>query len=171
MKAIPGVLMIMSLLLCQGCRNIWGVQSTSQAGARAAGFRAEAASYRKDARDHALARKMTEREIEKCQARLDAMEKEKKKLEGLLQSITEERMVARHASPQELQGLDKSIEVYADKKRAVQATIDDDRILLRNLQTQLREQQRIHEGFIWLAEQKEKEAADIEQYALEMSQK
>ena len=170
MKAIPGVLMIMSLLLCQGCRNIWGVQGTTQAGDRAAGFRAEAASYRKDAREHALARKMTEAEVEKCQARLNAMEKEKKGLEERLQSITEKRMVARNASPQELQGLDRTIEVYADKKRAVQATIDDDRILLRTLQDQLCDQQRICEGFIWLAEQKEKEAAEIEQCALEMSQ-
>ena len=168
MRTLLAVMAVALLLAIPSCSSMSEIQNPRQARDQARALRSEAAALQRDARDYAALMKMTESALEKCRIQLDAALKQDKEAGERVLSLRADRATA---SEKEGQFMDRAIEVYEHKKQAAEARVEDAKVRLRTVQGQLDEQRELREAALWRAEQREKEAARLEEYAIQLSRK
>jgi hypothetical protein len=178
MRRVMGVLAIACLLLCSGCighmptagglkKASWDVEDPDQARERARILRAEAAGFTKDAREYEAVMRITREHLERHRMRIEALLKRQGELDERIDSIAEK---SARASKAERTALEDVRTQFTYTSKALGAQIDQEKIRVLTLQQQLRSQRRLHDAYLWSAEQREADADLLEQYAVELSE-
>ncbi len=154
-------------LCCSGCKFLSGGEELIMVGERVQALRAQAAGLRKDAADYALLVQRSEEQIKSHQIRLDALLQRRGALDKRIESLQARKETLPPAQAKEL---DVTLARYADEREALSARIDAETIQIRTLQQHAEEQRATYNAYLYRAQQSEREALQIEQYALEQAQ-
>ena len=169
MKRILAVAAVVCGLLCSACGNLefWSIRTVEQANERARMLRAEAGGHRKDAREYEILIDQKTLDIKTYQntvASLDA-----KRLE-MVERVESLRLEKQEATGEGALALEKVSLSYQDKVSALAAQIDNKKTHILTLEDQIFHWTMLRDACLTRATDKEKEAARLDQYALELSQ-
>ncbi len=166
MKRILALLAIVCLFCSYACRPVWDVRDPEQIRERAEVMRAEAAGFRKDAQDYKALVERSEQQLRGPRTRLEMLRESRKELDERVADLKSRK---RALPREEAKKLDITLSRYADKRAALSAKIDDERIRIRILKDQIREQGGIRSAHLKQARRKEREATRLDSYGRKLS--
>ena len=164
--ALTGMTCVLLSFACTSTQ-FWSVQTPEQAKERARVLRAEAGGFRKEARAHELLIQQKESDVEKHRAMIEKLEATRSELEEQIVSLSSKR---RDAAGETALGMDKVIEKYRDDKGVVQSQIEARIVTVTTLEQQIQQWRDYRAALLRWAEEREEEAAGLDEYAVELAE-
>jgi len=169
MRRIAALIAVTCVLLSSACTGMQSrsVQTAEQAQDRARTLLAEAGGLRKDAKAYELLIEEKESEIATHRSVIAGLEAQRLELK---EDIVSARSKRHQASSYDADALDAVIRKYQDDKGVVQAQIDGRLTTVAELERQIQSWRDYHDVLLRQAEERELEADELKQYALDLSQ-